>query len=102
MKNLKIILNGLIKENPTFVLFLGMCPVLATSGSLYSAVGMSICVFLVLLMSNIAISLISKITPDEVRIPVYIVIIATIVTTVSMLVISTFFGLSVPSSPRIS
>ena len=61
----KIILNGLIKENPIFVLFLGMCPVLATSGSVYSAIGMSVCVFLVLLLSNIIISLVSKITPDE-------------------------------------
>ena len=46
----KIILNGLIKENPIFVLFLGMCPVLATSSSVYSAIGMSVCVFLVLLL----------------------------------------------------
>ena len=82
----KIILNGLIKENPIFVLFLGMCPVLATSGSVYSAIGMSVCVFLVLLLSNIIISLVSKITPDEIRIPVYIIIIATIVSTISMLV----------------
>ncbi len=81
----KIILNGIIKENPTFVLFLGMCPVLATSYSLYSALGMGVCVFLVLLLSNISISLISKITPNEIRIPVYIIIIATIVTVVSML-----------------
>lgn len=82
----KIILNGLIKENPIFVLFLGMCPVLATSGSVYSALGMSVCVFLVLLLSNVIISLVSKITPDEIRIPVYIIIIATIVSAISMLV----------------
>jgi len=80
-----IIKNGIIKENPTFALFLGMCPVLATSSSLYSAIGMSVCVFLVLLLSNIVISLIAKYTPSEVRIPVYIVIIATIVTVISML-----------------
>ena len=81
----KIILNGIINENPTFVLFLGMCPILATSASLYSAIGMSVCVFLVLLLSNTIISLVSKITPDEIRIPVYIIIIATIVSAISML-----------------
>ena len=86
MKKSKILLNGIINENPTFVLFLGMCPVLATSATIYSAIGMSVCVFLVLLLSNIIISLVSKITPDEIRIPVYIIIIATIVSTISMLV----------------
>ena len=86
MNKKSIIKNGIINENPTFVLFLGMCPVLATSSSIYSAIGMSLCVFLVLLLSNITISLISKITPDEIRIPVYIIIIATIVTMISMLV----------------
>ena len=82
----KIILNGIITENPTFVLFLGMCPILATSASVYSAIGMSACVFLVLLLSNVLISLISKYTPDEIRITVYIIIIATIVSAISMLV----------------
>lgn len=86
MKKSKIILNGIINENPTFVLFLGMCPILATSASIYSAIGMSVCVFLVLLLSNIIISLVSKITPNEIRIPIYIIIIATIVSTISMLV----------------
>lgn len=86
MKKISILLNGIIKENPTFVLFLGMCPVLATSKSVYSAIGMSVCVFLVLLLSNILISLVSKITPDEIRIPVYIIIIATIVSVISMFV----------------
>ena len=86
MKKISILLNGIIKENPTFVLFLGMCPILATSKSIYSAIGMSVCVFLVLLLSNIIISLVSKFTPDEIRIPVYIIIIATIVTVISMLV----------------
>ena len=85
MKKSKIFLTGIIKENPIFVLFLGMCPVLGTSASLYSAFGMSLCVILVLLMSNIIISLIRKIVPNEVRIPVYIIIIATLVTIVDML-----------------
>ncbi len=86
MKKGKIILNGIINENPTFVLFLGMCPVLATSASIYAAIGMSVCVFLVLLLSNTIISLVSRITPNEIRIPVYIIIIATIVSAISMLV----------------
>lgn len=86
MKKGKIILNGIINENPTFVLFLGMCPILATSASIYSAIGMSVCVFLVLLLSNILISLVSKHTPNEIRIPIYIIIIATIVSAISMLV----------------
>ena len=86
MKKGKIILNGIINENPTFVLFLGMCPILATSASIYSAIGMSVCVFLVLLLSNIVISLVSRITPNEIRIPVYIIIIATIVSVISMFV----------------
>ena len=86
MKKSKILLNGIINENPTFVLFLGMCPILATSSSIYSAIGMSVCVFLVLLLSNTIISLVSKFTPDEIRIPVYIIIIATIVSAISMLV----------------
>ena len=86
MKKGTIILNGIIKENPTFVLFLGMCPILATSSSIYSAIGMSVCVFIVLLLSNIIISLVSRITPNEIRIPVYIIIIATIVSAISMLV----------------
>lgn len=86
MSKKKIILNGIINENPTFVLFLGMCPVLAVSSSIYSAIGMSVCVFLVLLLSNIIISSVSKITPDEIRIPVYIIIIATIVSAISMVV----------------
>lgn len=86
MNRVKIILNGLIKENPIFVLFLGMCPVLATSGTVYSALGMSVCVLLVLFLSNTIISLVSKITPDEIRIPVYIIIIATVVSTIDMLV----------------
>ena len=86
MKKSKVFLSGIIKENPIFVLFLGMCPVLGTSGSFYQAFGMSVCVLLVLLMSNIVISLIRNIVPNEVRIPVYIIIIATIVTVVDMFV----------------
>ena len=82
-KNLK---NGLIQENPVFSLFLGMCSTLAISTSFDNALGMGICLLIVLTLSNILISLIRKITPDEIRIPVYIVIIATLVSIVEMLV----------------
>lgn len=93
MKKSKIFLSGIIKENPIFVLFLGMCPVLGTSGSFYQAFGMSVCVLLVLLVSNIVISLIRKIVPNEVRIPVYIIIIATIVSVVDMVVKTYFYDI---------
>lgn len=75
-----IILTGLIKENPTFVLFLGMCPTLGVTTTLDSALGMGISVLFVLIMTNLIISAIRKIVPDDIRIPVYIVVIATVVT----------------------
>jgi len=83
MKNFK---NGFIKENPVFCLFLGMCSTLALSTSLNNALGMGICVTLVLIFSNAIISAIRNITPDEIRIPVYIVVIATLVSVVELLV----------------
>ena len=86
MKKSKIFLSGIIKENPVFILFLGMCPVLGRSTTLFSAFGMSICVMFVLILSNLVISLIRNIVPKEIRIPVYIIIIATIVSVVEMLV----------------
>ena len=87
MKNnkLAIILNGFIKENPVLVLVLGTCPTLAVSTSIISAVTMGISATLVLLGSNLVISLLRKIIPDQVRIPCYIVIIAGFVTIVQML-----------------
>ena len=78
--------NGFIKENPVFGLYLGMCSSLAISTSLNNAIGMGACVTLVLICSNIIVSLIRKITPDEIRIPVYIVVIASLVTLVEMIV----------------
>ena len=86
MKNnkLAIILNGFIKENPVLVLVLGTCPTLAVSTSIISAVTMGISATLVLLGSNLVISLLRKIIPDQVRIPCYIVIIAGFVTIVQM------------------
>ena len=84
MSNLKILLNGLIKENPTFVLFLGMCPTLATTTSGVNGLSMGLSTMAVLVCTNFVISCIKKITPDMVRIPVFIVVIAAFVTILQM------------------
>ena len=84
MDSLKIIANGLIKENPTFVLLLGMCPTLATTTSLINGISMGLSTAFVLICSNIAISLIKNLTPDAVRIPVFVVVIASFVTVLQM------------------
>ena len=84
MNNLKIIANGLIKENPTFVLLHGMCPTLATTTSLINGISMGLSTAFVLICSNIAISLIKNLTPDAVRIPVFVVVIASFVTVLQM------------------
>ena len=84
MNKLKIILNGITKENPTFVLLLGMCPTLGTTTSAENGMGMGLATMFVLICSNIVISLIKNIIPDKVRIPAYIVIIATFVTVLEM------------------
>ena len=85
MSNLKIFLNGLIKENPTFVLFLGMCPTLATTTSAINGLSMGLATMAVLVCTNFVISAIKNITPDMVRIPVFIVVIAAFVTILQML-----------------
>lgn len=82
MSKLGIILNGIIKENPIFVLMLGMCPTLATTTSATNGMMMGLATMVVLIFSNIIISLIKNLTPDMVHIPVYIVVIATLVTIV--------------------
>ena len=82
MSKLGIIINGIVKENPTFVLMLGMCPTLATTTSAMNGMMMGLATMAVLIFSNIIISLIKKLTPDMVHIPVYIVVIATLVTIV--------------------
>ena len=82
---ISIFLKGIIKENPVLVLTLGMCPTLAVTTSLQSGIVMGLSLLFVLLFSNFCISLIRKIVPNEIRIPVYIVIIATFVTIVEML-----------------
>ena len=83
---LSILLNGIIKENPVLVLILGTCPTLATTTNVFGAFGMGIAAMLVLICSNVLISLLRKVIPDNVRIPCYIVIIAGFVTVVQMLV----------------
>lgn len=78
--------NGLLKENPTFRLVLGTCPTLAVTTAVFNGIGMGLAAAAVLIGSNLIISLIKKIVPNEVRIPVYIVVIATFVTMVQMFV----------------
>ena len=77
--------NGIIKENPTFVLMLGMCPTLAVTTSASNGFGMGIATMAVLIMSNLIISLLRKVIPNGVRVPVYIIIIASFVTIVELL-----------------
>ena len=77
---------GFIRENPVFSLYLGLCSTLAITTTLNNAIGMGVAVIVVLIMSNVIISLIRNITPSEIRIPVYIVIIATLVKIIPMLI----------------
>ena len=84
MKYLNIITNGLFKENPTFVLMLGMCPTLATTTSAVNGMSMGLATMAVLVCTNTVISCIKGITPDKVRIPVFIVVIAAFVTILQM------------------
>ena len=80
MSNWKVLVNGLITENPTFVLLLGMCPTLGTTSSALNGMSMGLATMFVLICSNMAISAVKKLVPDLVRIPAYIGIIATFVT----------------------
>ena len=77
--------NGIIKENPTFVLMLGMCPTLATTTSAINGLGMGLTTMVILAMSNMMISLLRKVIPDSVRMPAYIVVVASFVTIVQFL-----------------
>ena len=85
MNKLKIILSGIVKNNPTFVLVLGMCPTLGTTTSAENGMGMGLATMAVLILSNLVISLVKHIIPDKVRIPAFIVIIASFVTVIQML-----------------
>lgn len=85
MNNLKVLTSGIIKNNPTFVLVLGMCPTLGTTTSAENGFGMGVATMAVLILSNLVISLIKNLIPDKVRIPAFIVVIASFVTIISML-----------------
>lgn len=85
MNRLNIFLKGIVRENPTFVLILGMCPTLGTTTSAINGAGMGIATLFVLFMSNIVISLIKNVIPDKVRIPAFIVVIASFVTVIQLL-----------------
>lgn len=80
MNAIKVFLNGIVKENPTFVLLLGMCPTLGTTTSAINGMGMGLSTMFVLICSNVVISLLKNVIPDKVRIPAFIVVIASFVT----------------------
>lgn len=84
MKYLKIIRNGLIAQNPTFVLILGMCPTLGTTSSAFTGLSMGLATMAVLVCSNTAVSLLRGFVPEKVRIPAFILIISTFVTALQM------------------
>ena len=85
-KYMERLYNGLIKENPTMILMLGMCPTLAVSTRAMNGIGMGISTTAVLIVSNVVISLLRKIIPDDVRLPCYIVIVASLVTVTELLI----------------
>lgn len=93
-KSLKQLFNGLFKENPTFVLMLGMCPTLAVTTSAKNGLGMGLTTTAVLVMSNLFIALLRKIIPDKVRIPAFIVVVAAFVSMVQMLLQAFLFDLN--------
>lgn len=85
MNALRIFLNGLIKQNPTFVLILGMCPTLGTTSSAITGLSMGVATMVVLACSNIVVSACRKLIPDAVRIPAFILIISTFVTVIQLI-----------------
>jgi electron transport complex protein RnfE len=84
MSNLKVLINGIINENPTFVLMLGMCPTLGTTSSAINGMSMGLATMFVLICSNTVISAVKNVIPNMVRIPSFIVIIASFVTLLQM------------------
>ena len=86
MNYISIIKNGIVKENPTFVLMLGMCPTLATTTSAMNGLSMGLATMAVLICTNVVISCLKSVTPDKVRIPVFIVVIAAFVTILQMFI----------------
>lgn len=91
--NLERIYNGLVKENPIFIMMLGMCPTLAVTTSAMNGIGMGVSTLAVLVLSNLVISLLRKLIPDQVRLPAYIVIVASLVTVVQLLMQAYFSNL---------
>ena len=85
MNNFKVLMNGIVKENPTFVLLLGMCPTLGTTSSAINGMGMGLATAFVLICSNVVISAIKNLIPDMVRIPAFVVVIASFVTLLQMI-----------------
>ena len=83
--NFKVLINGIIKENPIFVLLLGMCPTLATTSSAINGMSMGLATMFVLICPNMVISMLKNVIPDMVRIPAFIVVIATFVTIIEMM-----------------
>ena len=86
MNYISIIKNGIVKENPTFVLMLGMCPTLATTTSAMNGMSMGLATMAVLICTNFVISCLKSVTPDKVRIPVFIVVIAAFVTMLQLVI----------------
>ena len=86
MNQIKVLWNGIVKENPTFVLLLGMCPTLGTTSSAVNGMSMGLATMAVLVFSNLIISLIKNFIPDMVRIPSFIVVIASLVTILQMVI----------------
>ncbi len=84
-KYLERLYNGILKENPTFILMLGMCPTLAVSTRAINGIGMGLSSMAVLILSNLVISLLRKVIPDQVRLPAYIVVVASLVTVTELL-----------------
>lgn len=86
MSYINIVKNGIVKDNPTFVLMLGMCPTLATTTSALNGLSMGLATMAVLICTNVVISCMKSVTPDKVRIPVFIVVIAAFVTILQMVI----------------
>ena len=84
MSKIQILTKGLIKENPTFVLLLGMCPTLGTTSSAMNGLGMGVATMFVLIVTNVMISMLKNVIPDKVRIPAYVVVIAAVVTVLQL------------------
>ena len=96
MNNLKVLTNGIFKENPTFALLLGMCPTLGVTTSAINGMGMGLATAFVLVMSNLVISLVTNIIPDKIRIPSFIVIIAAFVMAAYLPSLHESLGLFIP------